>query len=131
MGPRERRRGYAHAVDRPGILAAAHRVADEVLFPAAIRTDSSALVPLESLDALAEAGLYGIVGPPEAGGLGADFGTLCDVVEILAGACLATAFIWVQHHSAVRAVAATETPGLAARFLEPLCRGRLRAGVAL
>jgi hypothetical protein len=37
------------------------------------------------LDALAAAGLYGLVGPHSAGGLGADVATLCAVVEILAG----------------------------------------------
>ncbi len=82
-------------------------------------------------DALAAAGLYGLAGPASAGGLDADLATFCGVTEIMAGGCLATAFVWLQHHSAVRALAASANQALAAEWLEPLCRGTRRAGVAL
>jgi hypothetical protein len=49
----------------------------------------------------------------------------------MAGGCLATAFVWLQHHSAVRALAVSPNAALAAHWLEPLCRGERRAGVAL
>jgi len=38
-------------------------------------------VPHELLDTLADAGQYGLAAPVEAGGLGADFGSLCATVE--------------------------------------------------
>jgi hypothetical protein len=63
--------------------------------------------------------------------LEADLATFCEALEILAGACLMTAFVWVQHHGVVLAVAASGTPGLAETWLEPLCRGTRRAGLAL
>lgn len=113
------------------IVEAAQRIADEVLFPAALATDASDVVPRELLDALAGAGLLGIVAPPEAGGLAADFGTVCAVQEALASGCLTTAFLWAQHIGLVRALAAAGDPGLTRRWLEPLARGELLAGLAL
>ena len=113
------------------IVARAREIADDLLFPRALETDRSTTVPKENLDALASAGLYGIVGPPEAGGLGADFATFLRTIEIIAGGCLSTAFIWIQHHGVLRSVASSTTPGLRERWLGPLCRGQTRAGIAL
>jgi alkylation response protein AidB-like acyl-CoA dehydrogenase len=121
--------------DRPmasrEIVATAAHIADEVLFPAAAATDASPIVPVENLDALAAAGLYGLSGPLAAGGLDADLDTACAAIETLAGGCLSTAFVWVQHLGAVLGVAFSETPGLADEWLTPMCRGERRAGIAL
>lgn len=111
-------------------VAAARRIADEVLFPAALETDRAGEIPREVLDAIADAGLYGIAGPPSAGGLQADLATMSETVEALSSGCLTTAFVWVQHHGAVRAAASSESETIRA-WLEPLCRGAPRAGLAL
>ncbi len=116
---------------RPAILDLAARIADQVLFPAAMAVDAADRVPAGHLDLLAREGWYGLAGPPEHGGLGADPPTACRVTETLAGGCLATAFVWLQHLGVVRSIAAARTGGQAARWLEPLCRGERRAGVAL
>ena len=113
------------------VVATAQRLADEVLFPAALATDAAAAVPVELLDALADAGLYGLAGPIDAGGLDADFVTVCAVVEALASGCLTTAFVWVQHLGAVLTVASSENAALRDQWIRPLCRGERRAGLAL
>ena len=113
------------------IVQVAQRIADDVLFPAALATDASDVLPRELLDALAGAGLYGVVAPPEAGGAGADFPALCAVQEALASGCLTTAFVWAQHNGLVRALADGGDPELTAKWLAPLARGEIRAGVAL
>jgi alkylation response protein AidB-like acyl-CoA dehydrogenase len=113
-------------------LAVATRIADEELFPTAATVDAADVLPRERLDLLADAGLYGLAGPRWAGGLEPDFPTFCGVVEALAGGDLTTAFVWVQHHGAVRALAADDTPpALRDAELRALCRGRRRAGLAL
>jgi len=112
------------------IAGTARRLADEVLFPAALATDSADTVPVELLDALAEAGLYGLSGPASAGGLDADFQTVCTVVETLASGCLTTTFVWVQHIGAVLAAATSENDAVA-EWIAPLCRGERHAGLAL
>jgi alkylation response protein AidB-like acyl-CoA dehydrogenase len=117
--------------DTAGVLARARRLAEDVLLPAAMSVEAVRQIPRAHLDLLASEGFYGLAGPPEAGGLEADFETACEVVETLAGACLSTTFVWLQHHSAVRAVAASPDAALRRQWLEPLCHGRRRAGIAL
>ncbi|MDQ1442374.1 MAG: hypothetical protein QOG97_2602 [Acidimicrobiaceae bacterium] len=112
-------------------LESAQGIADELLFPTALATDAGERVPPSHLDRLAEAGLYGLFGPVEAGGLAADPATGLQVVEVLAGGCLTTTFVWIQHHSALLAVANSATPGLRERWLEAMCRGKCRAGIAI
>ena len=127
-------RGPGRVIYRLGpvdIVQVAQRIADDVLFPAALATDASDVLPRELLDALAGGGLYGVVAPPQAGGAGADFPALCAVQEALAGGCLTTAFVWAQHNGLVRALAEGGDPELTARWLAPLARGEIRAGVAL
>jgi len=113
------------------IVQVAQRIADDVLFPAALATDASDVLPRELLDALAGAGLYGVAAPQQAGGTGADFAALCAVQEALATGCLTTAFVWAQHNGLVRALAEGGDPELTARWLAPLARGEIRAGLAL
>ena len=115
----------ADLVHRAGVIA------EGLLFPAALRTDRADRVPAGHLEALAEAGLYGIAGPAAAGGSDCDLSTTCEVIEVLAGGCLSTTVVWIQHHSAVRALTASANAELRGRWLPELCRGRQRAGIAL
>ncbi|MGZ5299455.1 MAG: acyl-CoA dehydrogenase family protein [Actinomycetota bacterium] len=113
------------------IVERARAIAEDVLFPAALDTDASDLLPVGHLDLLAREGLYGIAGSAEAGGMDLDPSTTSQVVESLASGCLTTAFVWLQHRNPVRAVAASDTPGLRVAWLAALCRGDRRAGIAL
>jgi alkylation response protein AidB-like acyl-CoA dehydrogenase len=112
-------------------IEAARHIADDVLFPAALATDEADVVPLELLDALAEAGLYGLAAPLEYGGLEADFATVCAVQEELAGGCLTTAFLWAQHLGLVHALAESRDDRLRGEWLARLARGEVRGGLAL
>jgi len=107
----------------------ARRIAADVLFPAAMDTDASDRVPAGHLDLLAAEGFYGMAGPAEAGA-GIDAAAAGRIIEILAGGCLATTFVWLQHHRAVRAASAAGGP-LREEWLGPLCRGTRRCGIAL
>jgi alkylation response protein AidB-like acyl-CoA dehydrogenase len=107
----------------------ARNIADDILFPAAAAIDRSAVLPRRYLDELAGAGLYGLFGPRSAGGLDADPISAARVVEALGGGSLTTAFVWIQHHSPVRAITAA-APSLRERWLADLCSGRVRAGIA-
>ncbi|HEY9241046.1 MAG TPA: acyl-CoA dehydrogenase family protein, partial [Streptosporangiaceae bacterium] len=115
----------ADILTRAGVLAA------DVLAPAAMAVETSQQVPPGHLDRLAAEGFYGLAGPREAGGLDLPLPATCQVIETLAGACLSTTFVWLQQHSAVRAVARSANAGLRASLLGPLCRGERRAGLAL
>ncbi|SDO56085.1 acyl-CoA dehydrogenase family protein [Geodermatophilus sp. DSM 45219] len=113
------------------VVARARQLATELLAPAAAAVEAAGAVPRSHLDRLAADGLHGLTGPADAGGLAADPATVTAVVEELAAGDLATAFVWLQHLGAVARLAAAGPPRLRASFLGDLCRGRLRAGVAL
>ncbi len=113
-------------------VAAARRLADEVLFPDAMRVDGLDVLPVAHLHALAARGLWGGPVPREAGGLGLSLPELSAVVEEIAGGCLATAFVWIQHLRLLTTLAFGPAPAaLRDRWLEPACRGTLRGGIAL
>ncbi|MEX2225614.1 MAG: acyl-CoA dehydrogenase family protein [Dehalococcoidia bacterium] len=113
------------------IVDTARELADELLFPTAIETDAADLVPQSHLDAFAGRGLYGLTGPTDCGGLGADFPTACAVVETLASGCLTTTFVWAQHLGPVWLLSASKDAALRERWLPRLCSGDVRAGIAL
>jgi alkylation response protein AidB-like acyl-CoA dehydrogenase len=116
--------------DPAAALARAAAIADDVFFPHAIEVDVTDTVPASHLDLLAADGFYGLAGPTELGGLDSpELAAFSRVVETLAGGCLATTFVWLQHHGAVRAVASTDRPEVRERWLRPLCAGERRAGV--
>jgi hypothetical protein len=116
----ERRLAPRSANTGPVVVDAARRLAEDLLFPAANEIDAAPIVPRGYLDELAAAGLYDLPADPVEAGR---------VVEALGGASLVTAFVWIQHHSPVRAIAAVGG-ALAERFLGPMRSGRVRAGIA-
>jgi alkylation response protein AidB-like acyl-CoA dehydrogenase len=99
----------------------ARAIADEMLLPSAITVDRTQRIPPAHLDRLAAAGLYGLAARPDPP-IGA-------VAETLATGCLATTFVWLQHHGAVRAVMASPDSAVRERWLDALCTGERRAGV--
>lgn len=108
-------------VDGCEVRRRAERLADEVLFPAALATDAAERVPAANLDALAQAGLYGVAAELDR----EDFSA---VVEALASGCLSTTFVWLQHHGLVKALAGSEER---AEMDARARRGEVRGGLAL
>ncbi|MBK7621849.1 MAG: acyl-CoA/acyl-ACP dehydrogenase [Kineosporiaceae bacterium] len=115
------------------VVQRARRLADEVLFPAAIDVDRAARVPARLLDALAQNGFYGLGAPSELSGLDLpDDAARAAVVEAFAGGCLSAAFVWLQHRGALRAVvSAASNASTVEHHLPELVAGRLRAGLAI
>jgi alkylation response protein AidB-like acyl-CoA dehydrogenase len=117
-------------VESHPLVVAAARVATEVLAPAAEQVDGLPLLPRGHLDALAEAGLMGLYGPVAGGGQAAPGPVTRRCQQLVAAACGATFFTWVQHHSPLRRVAEAPDGEARRQWLRPLCTGEARAGVA-
>ena len=111
-------------------LAAAERVADDVLFPAAQDVDRSDRIPDGHLAALAEAGLFGLAGPTSHGGLDLAARAARRTMGAVGSGCGATFFVWVQHHGVVRALRSSSNDALVERHLAEFCAGRSLAGTA-
>ena len=88
-----------------------------VLARHAAEADATAAFPLESVRALREAGLFGLLVPVEYGGMGGDLGDLVSVATVLAGGCLSTAMIWAMHCQQVDSVVRHGDPRLCERLL--------------
>jgi alkylation response protein AidB-like acyl-CoA dehydrogenase len=112
------------------MIVRAEQIAEEVLFPAAAAVDRADRVPGAHLDLLAREGYFGVAAPEDAGGLGTDLSIAAAMVEALASGCLATTFVWIQHHGPVIAAAYSQQPGVTRRWLDPLARGERRGGIA-
>ncbi len=102
-----------------------------MLFPGTLEVDAADIVPRARLDVLAEAGLYGLAGPAEYGGLGVDIQAASAVRERLASGCLTTTFVWVQHTTPVLELTTSVNKTLREQWLAEMCAGRLRSGIAL
>jgi alkylation response protein AidB-like acyl-CoA dehydrogenase len=76
----------------------------ETVRPLADEVDRTGRFPREGVDALAGAGLLGLLSSPEHGGAGADLREAAGVVERLAGACGSTAMVLLMHYAAVAVV---------------------------
>ncbi len=111
------------------LINRANDIADRVLFPRADRTDRDGKLPIEQLDVIAAEGLYGLVGPTELGGAGADERTRLDVIEAFAGGCMNTTFVWTQHQGAVAATVAASGP-VHDTWARRLSSGEAKAGVS-
>jgi alkylation response protein AidB-like acyl-CoA dehydrogenase len=112
------------------LVIAASRVAAEVLAPAAEEVDGLPLLPRSHLDALAEAGLMGLYGPVADGGQATLGPVARRCQQLVAGACGATCFTWMQHHTPLRLLTGAPDSEARRRWLRPLCTGDARAGVA-
>ena len=106
----------------------ARRLADEVLFPTAVATDRDGVIPTAHLQALQDAGLYGIFSTESVGGSNLSNADRDLVIEALAGGCLTTTFIWQQHAGPATATALCD--GEAHRYAAGLAKGETRGGVA-
>jgi alkylation response protein AidB-like acyl-CoA dehydrogenase len=85
----------------------------------------------QDFDALAAAGLYGTFAPSSIGGLELELGTMCDIVEQLAAACLTTTFVWIQHFRLLAALLDPATPDEIRKLLPSAVSGQTKGGVAL
>jgi len=92
--------------------------------------DQSTSLPPDNLEALASAGLYGAGATSAEGGLDLDLAEMSALVELLAGACLTTTFVWLQHFRLLRSATSPQAPEFLRAQLASLVRGDIKGGVS-
>jgi isovaleryl-CoA dehydrogenase len=90
----------------PAYLAALAPVLTDVIGPAAPVIDRTGAYPRAALDALARAGLLGLVSAPEVGGSGQGHRAATAVVQAVAEHCGSTAMVLMMHYSATSVIEA-------------------------
>lgn len=111
-------------------LERAEQVAADVLAPAAADTDRSGTFPRAQLDALRDAGLFGLRADKAHGGEGEGLLTTCLVIEALAKACPSTALIYKMHLESIEMICRAPTAQQAADIVPKLAAGQLLSTVA-
>lgn len=101
-------------------------VAETLLLPYASEVDAYREIPASHFRVLASEGLFGVASPE----LGLDFNSMVSVIENLASGCLATTFVWMQHHLAVIGLSSSPNESLRKRFLVDLITGSRLSGNA-
>lgn len=91
-------------MDTAPYLQRLNGVIAEVIAPSAAEVDKHAQFPRSNLDALAKAGLLGLISAKEVGGLGEDMRAAALVVEKTAEACGSTAMVVAMHYSATAVI---------------------------
>jgi hypothetical protein len=102
-----------------------------ILTDDAADVDRSASIPRSHFDHLASLGLYGAFAPIESSGLGLDLTQLCDVIEVLASACLATTFVWIQHFRLLASALDPNVPAVVGDLRHEIVSGQVKGGVAV
>jgi isovaleryl-CoA dehydrogenase len=109
----------------------ADRVAQNVLAPRAHEIDRDAIWPADSLRALGDAGLMGLLAPRASGGEGQGLLGLVAVTEALGRACSSTAMCFGMHCVGTAAIAAKATEHQREHYLAAIARGRHVTSLAL
>lgn len=92
------------------LLATADAVAREVIASNAAAVDDNGTFPEASLDALRQAGLFGILSATEVGGQGQGIGVAAQVVERAARECGSTAMTLMMHYCGTAVIEAQDGP---------------------
>jgi isovaleryl-CoA dehydrogenase len=75
-------------------------VIEDTVGPQALEIDKTGEFPRANIDALAKAGLLGLISAQEVGGRGGDLAAAADVIERLGRVCGSTAMVLLMHYAA-------------------------------
>lgn len=110
----------------------AAELAARELEPRAAAYDREAVFPRESIQHLADEGFFGLMLPPEHGGMGQGLLAYAVVMEEIASACASTALIWGVHCALVSgSILAWGSEEQKRRFLPALGRGEMLGAFCL
>lgn len=112
-------------------VALARRVADDAGSKEADACDVEARWPSDSMRALQQEGLMGLVVPVEHGGMGLGLEALARVCETLGYQCGSTGLTYGMHCVGTGVIASKATPRQAERYLRPIAEGRHITTLAL
>lgn len=92
---------YRLTSEQEAIVAKARVIAETTIASYAGDVDEKARFPAESMKALADAGLWGLLVPADLGGLGQGLRTLAAVIDEIAQRCASTAMVFMMHNCGV------------------------------
>jgi len=92
---------YRLTPEQEALIVKVEDLAESVIAAHAADVDEKGRFPAESMQALAEAGLYGLLVPAEFGGMGQGLRLVAVVVDCIAQHCASTAMVFMMHQCGV------------------------------
>ena len=92
---------YRLTPEQEAIIIKVEDIAESTIAAHAADVDEKGRFPAESMKALADAGLYGLLVPAELGGMGQGLRTVAVVVDSIAQHCASTAMVFMMHQCGV------------------------------
>lgn len=123
--------GGESAVPDPVIVDAVRKVVRDEVALRADEVDATSVFPHESYQALARAGLAGLLIPIEHGGQGAGTVTYAAAMEEISAACGSTSTVYMTQMHCAHPICLSGSPDQHRRFLGPLCRGEYYGAIAV
>src|SRR6202050_4355733 len=103
--------------DVKALLTANEKLSKEILGPNADQIDQSRRFPRESLQALGQAGVLGLLIPVRYGGAGGSLTSMAQVLDTQSQNCASTAMVTLMHFCAPAVIAAKGSEDLKQRVL--------------
>jgi alkylation response protein AidB-like acyl-CoA dehydrogenase len=119
------------APDERELLARVREVVAAEVAPRAAAVDQHKQFPAEGYQALARAGLAGLLMPVELGGQGASTVLYAAAMEEIASACGSTSTVYMTQMHCAHPIALAGTDEQRARFIPGLCSGEMYGAIAI
>ena len=115
---------YTVNSDQMEILKKLTQVVQKSIAPHAIETDTNGTFPKAAIQALADAGYFGLTLPKDVGGMAQPPRVFVAVVEEIAQACASTAMIYVMHITATQGILKSVTLGDRESLMRDIAAGK-------
>lgn len=122
---------YESATPDPVIVDAVRKIVRDEIAVRADEVDATSVFPHESYQALARAGLAGLLIPTDHGGQGASTVTYAAAMEEISAACGSTSTVYMTQMHCAHPIRLAGTPDQHRRFLAALCRGEYYGAIAV
>lgn len=114
---------YLADTNQKTIVDRVSAIVQSSICPNAVATDANATFPKTSIQALADAGFFGLTLPKDVGGMAQPPRVFTAVVEEIAQACASTAMIYVMHISATQGILNSKTLGSRENLMRDIASG--------
>ncbi|MEU5045901.1 acyl-CoA dehydrogenase family protein [Streptomyces griseorubiginosus] len=117
--------------DHTAVIQLLDRVIAQTVAPAAVTVDRESTFPAASVQALAEAGLGGLLMPPSLGGRGTSTATYAEALSRIAAACGSTSTVYMTQMHCAHPIHLQGRPDQHEAWIPAICRGTAIGAIAL
>lgn len=119
------------SADHTAVIGLLDEVIARIVAPEALTVDRESLFPAACIQALAEAGLGGLLMPPTLGGLGTSTATYAEALSRIAAACGSTSTVYMTQMHCAHPIHLQGRPDQHQAWIPAICGGTAIGAIAL